>query len=61
MDFRHPARSQRDRTRRENRHLNFYKRRDNLPAADRAANAHEVEVEVDGGTSAVSRTNGSWD
>ena len=30
MDFRHPARSQRDRTRRENRHLNFYKRRDNL-------------------------------
>jgi hypothetical protein len=30
MDFRHPSRSQHDRTRRENRHLNFYTARDKL-------------------------------
>lgn len=47
MDFRHPARSQPDRTRRENRHLNFYKRRDNLgvSAVGYAVQAH--------GTSAI--------
>jgi hypothetical protein len=30
MDFRHPSRSQQDRTRREDRHLNFYIARDML-------------------------------
>jgi len=30
MDFRHPSRSHQDRTRREDRHLNFYIARDKL-------------------------------
>ena len=30
VDFRHPGRSQRERTRREDRHLKFYELRDNL-------------------------------
>ena len=45
MDFAHPSRCQQQRTRRENRHLNLYKRRDNpriaqpLPAANVASDA----------------------
>src|SRR5579864_2771149 len=33
MDFRHPSRSQHDRTRREDRHSKFYEISDNLQAA----------------------------